>query len=152
MKNILLLSLVVLLVSPIFAQSNAPKKIRKAFELMVPDAQDVKWSTSKERQTAKERKYTVDYKINNDSIFSRFDYKANWVITVTYIEVEQLPKAVSSTIYDDYMSAEITKAARVEQPDFDGYGAIFTYMGDQWTVQVTEKGRIVLRSVTASGF
>jgi len=152
MKNILLLSLMVLFVSPVFAQTRPPKKIREAFEQMVPDAKDAKWSTPKERQANKDRKYTVKYTIEEDSLFSRYDYKANLIITVAYIPIEELPKEVVSSIRSDYMSAKIETAAKVKEAEFDGYGVIFSYLGNQWTVLTEKNGKVVLRRIKSGGF
>lgn len=152
MKNILLLSLIVLFVSPVFAQSRIPKKVKEAFEKMVPEATDVKWSTPQERELAKERKYTANYNIGNDSLFSRFDYKGNWMITVTFMDIDKLPEAVTSSINNEYTDAKLTIAARMEQPGFDGYGVIYTYKQDQWTVQISKEGKIIRRRVRGEGF
>ncbi len=151
MKKLLIFSLMVFFVSPVFAQST-PKKVKKAFALMVPEAQDAKWSTPKERTSTKDRKYTVNYVVDNDSIFSRFDYKANWLLTVTYMAVEDLPEAVTSSITSKYMNAKITTAARLEEPGFDGYGVIYMYMRDQWTVQISKEGKILRRILQSDGF
>lgn len=152
MKNIFLVVLVVLFVSPVFAQTRIPKKVKDAFEKMVPEATDVKWSTPQEREMAKERKYTANYIIGNDSLFSRFDYKGNWVITVTFMEIDELPEAVTSSINNEYTDAKLTKAARLEEPGFDGYGVIYIFKGDQWTVQISKEGKIVRRRIRSESF
>ncbi len=152
MRKVLLLVFVVILITPVFSQNRAPKKIRQAFENMVPNATEAQWSTPKERVSAKEKKYTVNYQLDNDSVFSRFDYKANWLITVTYIPIEELPEAVTKEISSRYMNAEITKAARLEEPGFDGYGVIYMYMQDQWTIQISKEGKILRRILKSDGF
>ena len=152
MKNLLLTSLVVLFISPVFAQTRIPKKVKEAFEKMVPEATDASWSTPKERELEKDRQYTVNYLVKDDSVFSRFDYKANWIITVTFIEINDLPEAVTSSINFEYTDARITKAARLEEPGFDGYGVAYIYKEDKWTVQISKEGKIVRRRLSSSGF
>ena len=150
MKKILFLLLAFLFVSPAFSQ-RPPKKVRQAFETMVPKAQDVSWTIPTDR-SAKDKIYTADYNIDKDSLFSRFDHKGNWIMTVTFIAIENLPDAVVNSINSKYMNAKITKAARLEEPDFDGYGVVYIYLKDNWTVQISKDGAIERRMLKSDGF
>jgi hypothetical protein len=119
---------------------------------MVPQAQDVEWSTPKERELAKNRQYTANYRIGSDSAFSRFDFKGNWVMTISFMKVADLPETVTSSIKSEYMNAKFLMAAHLEEPGFDGYAVAYTFKEDRWTVQISKEGKIVRRKVQGEGF
>jgi len=130
------------------AQTRAPKKIREVFEQKYPDAQKVNWVGKGERQ----KEWTAHYWIENDSMQASYDHKGNWITTFTFIDPSELPEAVSFAIKDEYMSSEIIIAAKMEQPDFDGYGVAFMYKKDRWGVQITKEGKVIRRRLTTGGF
>lgn len=130
------------------AQNRAPKKIREALLEKHPTAQKIKWTSVGERQ----KEWTADYWVESDSLRSIYDYKANWITTYTFIEISELPEAVTSAIIDEYMNADIILATRMEEPGFVGYGVAFMYKKDRWGVQITKEGKVVRRRLTSEGF
>ncbi len=151
MKKLVLITISLLIVLPLLSQ-RPPGKVRKSFEAMVPEARNVKWTMPEQGVPAKEKEYTADYNIDSDSLLTRFDGKGNWVMTITFITIDDLPEAVIKSITSKYMNAKITKAARLEEPGFDGYGVVYTYMKDNWTVQIDKDGFIVRRKLKSDGF
>jgi len=130
------------------AQTRAPKKIRDAFEQKYPEAQKLIWVGKGERQ----KEWFAHYWIESDSMQTSYDYKANWITTFTFIEISDLPEAVTNAIQDEYMSSKIIIAAKMEQPDFDGFGVAFMYKKDRWGVQITKEGKVIRRRLTTGGF
>ena len=82
MKQFLILFVFICLGISLLAQ-RPPGKIRKAFEAQYPNAKDVSWSYEGERV----KEWTAMYHIESDSSTSRYDAKANWIITLVFIEV-----------------------------------------------------------------
>ena len=77
MKYLFLIISVVFIANTANAQSRAPKKIRQAFEQQYPSAQKVNWESKGERQ----KEWTARYWVENDSMQTNYDYKANWITT-----------------------------------------------------------------------
>jgi len=152
MKKLVLIFLVVIIASPVFSQTRPPKKTRKAFASMVPDAQNVTWTTANEREIYKNRIWTANYTVEGDSVLSRFDYKSNWLVTLSLIDISELPEAVVTSIEDSYTRADLIKAAKYTDPDFEGYGVAFLYKEDKWSVQISKEGKIVRRKLQGEGF
>lgn len=152
MKNLFVFLVAITIFAPVFGQTRTPKKVRESFEKMVPSATDVNWSTPNEREMAKNRVWTATYTLENDSALSRFDYKGNWIITLTYVDVDKLPEAVINKIETEYNSAKLLKAARLEEPGFDGFGVRYLYKGDTWSIQISKEGDIVRRKIQGESF
>lgn len=152
MKKLALIFLVVIIAAPAFSQTKPPKKTRKALLSMVPDARDVKWTTANEREIYKNRIWTANYTLEGDSVLSRFDYKSNWLVTLSFIPVSELPEAVVASIEDSYTRADLIKAAKYKDPDFEGFGVAFLYKEDKWSVQISKEGEIVRRRLQGEGF
>ena len=148
MRKFFLLITIIFISSSIYAQSKPPKKIREAFDQMNPTAREVAWTHDGERQKVWEAKYNV----GNDSLLARYDYKANWIIRLTYMTIEKLPEAVTYAINDEYQGCKLKLGARLEEPEFDGFGVAFDYKDAQWAVQITGEGKVIRRKMTASGF
>ena len=147
MKRILFLALATIFTLSINGQTRSPKKVRDAFETKYPKAEKVTWTSKGERQ----KEWTANYFVENDSMQASFDYKANWLFTYTFIEIESLPEAVTHTIMDEYNTAKIILAVRMQVPEFDGFGVAFMYLGDRWGVQITKEGKVVRRRLTSNG-
>ena len=92
------------------------------------------------------------YHIESDSATSRYDSKANWIIMLVFIEIEELPATVTGAIQSEYQGATIILAALYTEPGFEGYGAAFTYKKNRWGAQVSKEGKIIRRSMTSDGF
>jgi len=148
MKNILLFISLILIIPTAFSQSNPPRKIKKALEQRAPQAMEVKWSGEGER----EKEWTAKYTVGADSLLTKYDFKANWIFTVKFISIDALPQIVTSTILDDYQGATLTKAAEMQEPEFDGYAVIFLYLKDRWVVALTKEGNVYRRKITSGGF
>lgn len=148
MKKLFLLISLLIIVATTFSQSRPNKKIRKAFEQHQPEAKDVKWTGEGERYID----WTADYMIGTDSMQTRYDSKANWVLTLKYITLDQLPEKVSSSILDEYQGAKLAQAAEMQEPDFDGYGVAFIYIKDRWAVAISKEGNVSRRKMTSKGF
>jgi hypothetical protein len=147
MKSIFILTLMLFVSANLIGQ-RAPGKIRKAFEQQYPEYRDVSWTYEGERI----KEWTARFHVGNDSIAATYDSKANWLISLTFIEIEDLPQAVVDAIHDEYQGSTIKLAARYEEPGFDGFGAAFLYKKDRWGVQVSKEGKIVRRRLTSEGF
>ena len=148
MKNIFLLFSLLIIVSTAFSQSNPPRKIKKAFEQHAPQAKDVSWKGEGERY----KDWTVKYTVGADSLLTKYDSKANWQTTLKFIKLDQLPKKVNTTVLDDYQGAKITKAAEMQEPNFDGYAVAFIYLKDRWIVALNKEGNVFRRQITSEGF
>lgn len=148
MKNLFLLVSLLLIVSTAFSQSNPPRKVKKALEQYAPQATEVKWKGEGERNKI----WTAKYIVGGDSIQTKYDYKANWIFTLKYIMLDQLPEKVTKSILDNYQGATLTQGAEMQEPDFDGYGVAFMYMKDRWAVAITKEGKVVRRQITSEGF
>lgn len=149
MKNLFLLFSLLLIIPTAFSQSRPQNKIRKAFEQYAPQAKEVKWTTEGMERI---KNWTVDYIVGADSMRTKYDSKANWLLTLKYITLEQLPQKVSVSILDKYQGAVLSKAAEMQEPDFDGYGVAFIYLKDRWAVAITKEGKVIRRRITSSGF
>ncbi len=148
MKNFLLLSLFLLIIPTVFSQSRPQKKIRKAFEQHAPQAMQVKWTVEGE----KIKTWTADYIVGVDSMQTKYDSKANWLYTLKFISLDQLPQNIKVTILEKYQRAKLTKAAEMQEPDFDGYGVAFIYLKERWAVAITKDGFVTRRQITTKGF
>ena len=147
MKHLILIFILAILSTTMVAQ-RPPGKVRKAFEQMYPGYEKVSWTSEGDRT----KEWTVRFHVQSDSIIATYDAKANWIITLTFITVEDLPQAVIDGILDEYAGVKIILAARLEEPGFDGYGAAFNYKKDRWGVQVSKEGKVLRRKLTAEGF
>ena len=148
MKKLFLLFSLSIFITTAFSQSRPQNKIRKAFELHQPNAKEVKWTGEGERQ----KEWTADYIVGADSMRTKYDYKANWLLTVKFITLDQLPEKISASILDEYQGATITKAGKMQEPDFDGFAVVFIYLKDRWAVAITKEGNVVRRKITSEGF
>ncbi|MAE08723.1 MAG: hypothetical protein CL661_08200 [Bacteroidetes bacterium] len=83
---------------------------------------------------------------------TKYDSKANWLFTLKYISLDQLPHKVSASILDRYQGALLSKAAEMQEPDFDGYGVAFIYQKYRWAVAITKEGNVFRRKITSEGF
>jgi len=149
MKNLLLLSIFLLIIPTVFSQSRPPKKIRKAFELHAPQAEEVKWTAE---GTERIKNWTADYIVEADSMQTKYDSKANWLLTLKYISLDQLPQNIRVSVLERYQGAALSKAAEMQEPDFDGYGVAFIYQNDRWAVAITKEGDVFRRQITSEGF
>ena len=122
MKRIVLAIILTCFTLSITAQQ-APFKVRKAFRQMYPENEGASWSYIGER--AKE--WTVRFHSGSDSLVTTFDAKANWLNTMTFIPIEDLPQAVVETVNSEYQGSSILLAVKYEAPGFDGYGVSFRY-------------------------
>ena len=92
------------------------------------------------------------FHLESDSATARYDSKANWIISLIFMEVSDLPNEVTQAIQDEYQGAKIILAARYLDPEFDGYGAAFVYKKTRWGAQISKEGAIIRRSMTSEGF
>ena len=148
MKYIFLLISFILIVPVAHSQSRPQKKIRNIFYDQFPKAQNVEWKGDGERQ----KNWRADFNIEDDSMQARYDYKGNWLMTLNFISVNDLPEAVKKTIYEDYMGSEVNRAAVIEEPGFKGYGVAFLYKKDHWAVLISDEGKVIRRRVTTGEF
>ena len=148
MKNTFLLFSLLLIVSTSFSQTHPPRKVKKALEQLAPQATDVKWKGEGDRNKI----WTAKYIVGVDSMQTKYDYKANWIHTLKYITLDQLPEKVTKSILDNYQRAKLTVAAEMQEPNFDGYGVAFMYLGDRWAVAITKEGKVERRQITSEGF
>lgn len=148
MKNFLLVISILFATSVVFGQSRAPKKIRDAFALHAPQAWEIKWNGEGERQ----KKWTVNYLVDSDSLLTSYDYKANWLITLKFISIAELPEKVTTSIKNEYMGSEIINAAEMQESGFDGYGVAFLYKKDRWAIAITSEGDVKRRKMSSKGF
>jgi hypothetical protein len=149
MKNLFLLISLLVFIPTAFSQTKPQKKIRDAFEQLVPQAIEVKWTAEGSERM---KDWRANYTVGTDSMETKYDSKANWMFTLKYISLNQLPQEVSATIMDNYQGAKLTKAAEMQEPDFDGYGVAFIYLKDRWAVAITKEGKVIRRRITSSGF
>ncbi len=149
MKNIFLLLSLIVIIPTAYSQSKPIKKIRNAFEQHAPQAEDVKWTGEGDNRY---KNWTAKYMVGADSMETKYDSKANWLFTLKYITLDQLPQKVSASILDNYQGALISKAALMQEPDFDGYGVAFIYQDKRWAVAITEEGNVFRRQITSKGF
>ena len=148
MKNLIILFSLLVIAVTAFSQSRPQKKIRNAFEQHQPEAKDIKWTGEGERY----KNWTADYIVGADSMRTKYDSKANWLLTLKFISLDQLPEKVSSSILDNYQGAKLSKAAEMQEPDFDGYGVAFIYLNDRWAVAITKEGDVYRLKITSTGF
>ena len=148
MKKLFLLFSLSIFITTAFSQSRPQKKIRDAFKLHQPNAKEVKWTGEGERQ----KEWTADYIVGTDSMRTKYDYKSNWLLTLKHISLDQLPEKVNTSILNNYQGAKLSKAAEMQEPDFDGYGVAFIYLKDRWAVAITKEGNVVRRKITSEGF
>jgi len=148
MKNLILLFSLLVIIPSAFSQSRPQKKIRKAFEQHAPQAKNVKWAGEGDRIKI----WTADYTVGADSMQTKYDSKANWIYTLKFITIDQLPHKVSTSILERYQEAVLSKAAEMHEPDFDGYGVAFIYQKDRWAVAITKEGKVFRRQITSKGF
>lgn len=149
MKNLFLLFSLLVIIPTAFSQSRPQKKIRKAFEQHAPQAKEVKWTAE---GTERIKNWTADYIVGVDSMRTKYDSKANWLLTLKYITFDQLPLKIRTAVLDKYPGASISKSAEMQEPDFDGYGVAFIYQKDRWAVAITKEGKVVRRRITSKGF
>lgn len=149
MKNLFLLFSLLVIIPSAFSQSRPQKKIRDAFERHAPQAKEVKWTGEGDNRY---KNWTVNYTVGADSMQTKYDSKANWLFTLKFIALDQLPQEVSASILDRYQGALLSKAAEMQEPDFDGYGVAFIYQKDRWAVAITKEGNVFRRQITAKGF
>ncbi len=149
MKNLLLLISLLVIIPSAFSQSKPHKKIRNAFERHAPQATEVKWTGEGDNRY---KNWTANYIVGVDSMQTKYDSKANWLFTLKYISLDQLPHKVSASILERYQGALLSKAAEMQEPDFDGYGVAFIYQKDRWAVAITKEGNVFRRQITSEGF
>jgi hypothetical protein len=150
MKRIALLVIASIFVISAFSQSNPPKKIRKDFEVRFPGAQEVVWSNNGERQ--KELIYRAEFTLDGSDMATTYDYKSNWMITIQFIDPEELPPAVKEAISEEYMNAKLLKAAKVEEPEQSSYGVSIHFMDSRMEILFREDGRMLRRRLSSEGF
>ncbi len=148
MKNLFLLFSLLLIVSTAFSQTHPPRKVKKALEQLAPQAKEVSWKGAGERNKI----WTAKYIVGSDSMQTKYDFKANWIHTLKYITLDQLPEKVTKSILDTYQGATLTQAAEMQEPNFDGYGVAFMYLKDRWAVAITKDGNVARRQITSEGF
>ncbi len=149
MKNLFLLVSLLVIIPSAFSQSRPQKKIRKAFELRAPQAEEVKWTTM---GTERVNDWVANYMVGNDTMRTKYDAKANWIFTLKFITFEQLPQKVSASILDEYQGATLSMAAEMQEPGFDGFAVVFIYQKDRWAVAIKKDGNVVRRKITSKGF
>ena len=148
MRNFLLLSLFLLIIPTVFSQTRPQKKIRKTFEQHAPQAIQVKWTGEGERI----KTWTANYIVGVDSMQTKYDSKANWLYTLKFISLDQLPQNIKVAISDNYQRSKLIKSAEMQGPDFDGYGVAFIYLEERWAVAITKDGFVVSRQITFKAF
>lgn len=150
MKRFILLLFAATIVFSGYSQTKPPKKIRKAFEEKYVGAQDLEWSKTGDR--SKDIKYRAEYKLDGREMASTYDYYGAWIITVIFIEIDELPMAVQTAISDEYMNAKIVKAGRLEEPELSSFGVALDYMDSMMIIQLREDGRVLRRRLESIGF
>ena len=149
MRKYLFLIVAVLLTTYAFSQ-RPPRKIEKAFDAQYAGAKDVKWVSEGDR--SKEIEWRASYTLAGDEMISTYDYKANWIITIIFIELDELPENIIKAVRDEYMRAEFTRAARLEEPGLSSYGVVIEGADLRMKIQLTKEGKIVRRNLSTEGF
>jgi hypothetical protein len=150
MKQFIFLLLIASITISLHAQDRTPRKVKKAFEAQYPEAKDATWSSTGER--AKEMEYRAEYTLQGGEQASNYDYKGNWLITIIFIEIDELPDAVTKEIDEEYMNARLLRAARLEEPELSSYGVALEYLDNRMEIQYREDGRMIRRRLRSEGF
>ncbi|MBS1543377.1 MAG: PepSY-like domain-containing protein [Bacteroidetes bacterium] len=115
MKNLLIQSALLLIVSQSFAQQmkdgDVPVAVRQAFSQKFPKAKEVKWS--KESNT----EYEAEFKGESANQSSNFDSSGKWLITETEISTKSLPTAVQATLKREFSGYKIEESELAQTPD-----------------------------------
>ncbi len=108
MKNIMLLSLFVIVSCTMAFSANPPEVVLAAFQQKFPNAQDVDWS--KEKNGEWEAEFEMP---GSNEMSANFSADGRWLETETEIAFSELPAAVIAAL----QGKKVKEAARIEKAD-----------------------------------
>lgn len=148
MRHIITLLVLILFSFSLFSQARPPAKVKKSFKDKYETATDARWSSKGDRQ----KEWRVLYQLDNVLHSSWYDHKGKWLVTKAKIDKEDLPEAVLKSIDVDYYSYELVIAARFEDLENQGYEVWLDNGREGFNVQYNEEGKILLRTITSTGY
>lgn len=154
MYRFILLAAVMIFATQAFAQTKAPKKIRKVLLERYPDAEIVKVKEDWEMKgkSKQNKTYKVLFKHDGGLSSSEFDSKGNWIQTKTKISEDELPEAVKKNIEEYYYMYNIVIVARFENPENEGYEVFLDNGNDGFDIQFSKEGEVLSRTITSKGY
>ena len=108
MKNIILLSLFVIVSCTMAFSANPPEVVLAAFKQKFPNAQDVDWS--KEKNGEWEAEFEMP---GSNEMSANFSADGRWLETETEIAFSELPAPVIAAL----QGKKVKEAARIEKAD-----------------------------------
>jgi len=108
MKNIILLSLFVIVSCTMAFSANPPEVVLAAFQQKFPNAQDVDWS--KEKNGEWEAEFEMP---GSNEMSANFSADGRWLETETEIAYSELPAPVIAAL----QGKKVKEAARIEKAD-----------------------------------
>jgi len=108
MKNIILLSLFVIVSCTMAFSANPPEVVLAAFKQKFPNAQDVDWS--KEKNGEWEAEFEMP---GSNEMSANFSADGRWLETETEIAYSELPAPVIAAL----QGKKVKEAARIEKAD-----------------------------------
>ena len=118
------------------SQSNVPAVVLNAFQLKLPNANDVKWELEKEN-------YNVNCKVNNKRNTLTLDYKGNILKYDKDLYISEIPKEVLETIRSTVSYFDVNDADRIMENGKVTYTINFKIDGKMHYFWINEKGKML---------
>lgn len=114
MKRITLLGILVLFISPLFAQSleekDVPKEVVKACSDKFHVKEEIDW-------TKNNATYEAEFPVDSNKVLATFDEKGNWIQTRTSQSFSTLPITVIVTVATKMEGQRISDSYKMEKPE-----------------------------------
>ena len=113
-----------------------PDAVKNTFKVNFPDINNVKWDLEN-------GKYEAEFKVNNVEKTAVIDKMGKLTATETDISVNSLPIAVQNEVKNDFPSAEVKEACKIEKSGEINYEAEIKDGSNSWKLIYSEEGKLL---------
>ena len=108
MKNLIIISGILIITVSTFAFGNPPKAVKDSFKQKFPAVEKVKWAKENNGE------WEANFSLNDIKASANFSQDGMWLESETEIPAAQLPEKVISSINESYSGYVIVGAAKIE--------------------------------------
>ena len=134
MKNLLIGAALLISVS-VFAQ-DVPSAVTKSFKAKFPSAKEVDWNEGDDG-------FEADFYMGNENKVVTFNENGSWVQTLTNIEEDKFPAAITKAVKAKYASVEIESVQMVEVTSGTTYNVNASNDKASYTLKLDKAGKIL---------
>ena len=124
-------------------ESDIPNAVKNTFKTNYPDVIIVKWELE-------HGNYEAEFKADNIEKTAIIDKTGNLIALETEISISALPEIIKSTFKNDFPSAKLKEASKIEKAGEINYEAEIKDGNTSWDLVYSENGKLLERNLENS--